>query len=70
MTTYQIPALGAEWTVKSAPGSRSQPGGDLYRRPMTREQMLAPLAWHEAHMATVYRFGALADGSLGMRRVK
>ena len=48
--------------------ARLQKGGDLYRRPMTREQMTAPLAWHEKHLAVCYRYGVLADGSIGFER--
>lgn len=51
-------------------GSRYRKGGDLYKTPKSREEMLAPLAWHEEHMATAYRYGELADGSIGYRRVK
>lgn len=45
--------------------SRLQKGGDLYRKPMTREQMTAPLAWHEKHLAVCRRYGVLADGTIG-----
>lgn len=45
--------------------SRMQKGGDLYRRPLTREEMTAPLAWHERHLAVCRRYGVLADGSIG-----
>lgn len=49
---------------------RMQKGGDLYRRPLTREEMTAPLAWHEEHMARVHRYGVRADGTIGWERVK
>lgn len=45
--------------------SRMQKGGDLYREPMTREQMTAPLAWHEKHLAVARRYGVLEDGTIG-----
>lgn len=48
---------------------RMQPGGDLYRRPLSREEMTAPLAWHEEQMAVCYRYGVLADGSIGYEKV-
>lgn len=48
---------------------RMQPGGDLYRKPLTREQMTAPLAWHETQLAVCYRYGVLADGTIGYERV-
>ena len=44
---------------------RMQPGGDLYRRPLTRAEMLAPVAWHEQQMAVAYRYGELVDGTVG-----
>jgi hypothetical protein len=50
--------------------SRLQPGGDLYRRPLSREEMLAPLAWHEEMLARVHRYGELADGSIGWAAIK
>lgn len=49
---------------------RMRPGGDLHRNPLTREQMTAPLAWHEKQMAVCRRYGVLADGSLGYERVE
>jgi hypothetical protein len=45
--------------------SRMQPGGDLYRRPLTREEMTAPLAWHEEQLAVVRRYGEREDGTVG-----
>ena len=50
--------------------ARLQPGGDLYRRPLTREEMTAPLAWHEAQMAVCRRYSVLADGTIGTEVVK
>ena len=47
------------------PNPRMRAGGDLYRRPLTREEMLAPLAWHEKQLAVVPRYGVRADGSNG-----
>ncbi len=49
--------------------ARMKPGGDLYKRPLTRAEMLAPLAWHEAQLAVCRRYGELADGSIGWARV-
>ena len=45
--------------------SRMQKGGDLYREPKTREQMTAPLSWHEKQIAKCVRYGVLADGTIG-----
>lgn len=45
--------------------SRMQKGGDLYRRPLTRTEMVAPLAWHEKQLAVCRRYGELADGTIG-----
>lgn len=50
--------------------ARTKPGGDLHRRPWTREQMIAPLAWHEAQMAVTNRFGVLSDGSTGWAKTR
>lgn len=49
---------------------RMKPGGDLYSRPLSREQMVAPLAWHEAQLASAWRYGYLADGTIGYLKVK
>jgi len=40
--------------------ARMQPGGDLYHRPLTREEMTAPVC---------RRYGVLADGSIGFEVV-
>jgi hypothetical protein len=48
---------------------RMQKGGDLYIRPLSREEMTAPLAWHEKQLAVVRRYGILADGSIGFAKV-
>ncbi len=48
---------------------RIKKGGDLYRAPLTAEQMSAPLAWHEKQMAVAYRYGVLSDGSVGHKKV-
>jgi hypothetical protein len=45
--------------------ARMQPGGDLFTKPKTREQMTAPLRWHEQQMAVCRRYGVRADGSIG-----
>jgi hypothetical protein len=50
--------------------SRMQKGGDLYIRPLERQEMLAPLKWYEQQMAVCYRYGTLADGTIGHERVK
>jgi hypothetical protein len=50
--------------------SRMNRGGDLYIRPLTRGEMLAPLAWHEKQLAVCRRYGELADGSIGYEVVK
>lgn len=44
---------------------RMQKGGDLYQRPLSRAEMLAPLAWHEKQLAVCRRYGELADGTIG-----
>ena len=46
-----------------------QPGGDLYRRPLTAAEMAAPLTWSEQQLACVWRYGELADGSIGYVKV-
>jgi len=51
------------WNESAA--RRMQKGGDLYRRPLTRGEMTAPLAWNEKQDAVCYRYGELADGSIG-----
>jgi hypothetical protein len=53
-----------ETWAKSTTG-RMQPSGDLYIRPKTRAEMLAPLAWHEKQLAVCRRYGVLADGTIG-----
>jgi len=55
--------LDARWA--RATTRRMQPGGDLYRRPLTRAQMAAPLAWHERQLAVCRRHGVLDDDSTG-----
>ncbi len=52
-------------TWNKATTRRTQEGGDLYRRPLTRAEMTAPLAWHEKQMAVCRRYGELSDGSVG-----
>lgn len=52
-------------TWAKATTRRMQKGGDLYRRPLTRSEMTAPLAWHEQQMAVCRRYGELADGTVG-----
>lgn len=51
------------------PNTRMNPGGDLYKRPLTRVEMTAPLAWHEKQLAVVRRYGELADGTIGVEVV-
>lgn len=48
---------------------RMKPGGDLYMRPLTRAEMLAPLTWAEKQLARVHRYGVRADGSIGYERI-
>lgn len=50
--------------------ARMRKGGDLYRRPLSRAEMAAPLAWHEQQMAVCRRYGELADGSVGYEVVR
>jgi hypothetical protein len=45
--------------------ARMQKGGDLYREPLTREQMTAPVKWHEKQLKRAIRYGELADGTIG-----
>lgn len=45
--------------------SRMLKGGDLYVRPLTRAEMIAPLTWHEKQLAVCRRYGEKADGSIG-----
>lgn len=56
-------------TAAAHPDSRMQPGGDLYRRPLTSSEMAAPLSWGEQQLAAVWRYGELADGSIGYLQV-
>ena len=51
------------------PNPRMQPGGDLYRRPLTAEEMAAPLSWAEQQLAAVWRYGELENGTIGYRKV-
>ncbi len=44
-------------------------GGDLHRRPLTRAEMTAPLAWHEEQLARPRRFGELEGGGVGYEDV-
>ena len=62
-------AMGILDTWAKATTARMAKGGDLYRRPLTREEMTAPLAWHEKQLAVVNRYGVLTDGSIGWLRV-
>lgn len=56
-------------TWAKATTRRMQKGGDLYRRPLTRAEMTAPLAWHEQQLAVCRRYGELADGTIGFEVV-
>lgn len=67
MTTKSTYSIIDFWAAGTT--SRMQKGGDLYRRPKTREEMTAPLAWHEQQLAVCRRFGVLADGSIGFEVV-
>lgn len=57
-------------TWARATTSRMKKGGDLYRRPLSRAEMIAPLAWHEKQLAVCRRYGELADGSIGFEVVR
>lgn len=56
-------------TWAKATTSRMQLGGDLYRRPLSRAEMVAPLKWWEQQLARVWRYGELADGTIGWESV-
>jgi hypothetical protein len=56
-------------TTAAHPESRMQSGGDLSRRPLTASQMAAPLTWGEQQLACVWRYGELADGTIGYLKV-
>lgn len=51
------------------PNPRMQPGGDLYRRPLTAEEMAAPLTWAEQQLACVWRYGVLPNGLIGYAKI-
>jgi hypothetical protein len=51
--------------MTSNPSIRMQLGGDLYRRPLTRAEMMAPLNWYETQLAVCRRYGVRADGTIG-----
>lgn len=55
--------------LTTAHNPRCQPGGDLYRRPLTASEMAAPLSWGEQQLAAVWRYGELADGTIGYLKV-
>lgn len=57
-------------TWAKATTSRMRKGGDLYVRPLTRSEMIAPLAWHEKQLAVCRRYGELADGTIGHEVVR
>jgi hypothetical protein len=59
--------IGETWA--KATTARMAKGGDLYRRLLTREEMTAPLAWHEKQLAVCTRYGVRADGTVGSERV-
>jgi hypothetical protein len=47
-----------------------QKGGDLYRRPLSQEEMTAPETWAEKQMARVHRYGVRADGTIGFQQIR
>jgi hypothetical protein len=51
------------------PNPRMRQGGDLFIKPLTRSEMLAPLKWHERQMAVCARYGERADGTIGVETV-
>lgn len=57
-------------TWAKATTRRMQPGGDLYRRPLTRAEMTAPESWSEAQMGAVHRYGEREDGTIGWVKVR
>lgn len=69
MLASQLTHANINATWAKATTARMQKGGDLYRRPLTRVEMTAPLSWHERQMAVVRRYGVLADGSIGFEVV-
>lgn len=52
------------------PNPRMRAGGDLAMRVKPREEMLAPLAWHEKQLAVVRRYGVLSSGAIGFAVVR
>ena len=57
-------------SIAKHPNIRMQPGGDLYQRPLTRPEMLAPESWSEQQMARLHRYGVRADGTVGFERIR
>lgn len=51
------------------PNIRMQKGGDLYRRPLTPSELVAPLTWYERQNFVVWRYGATREGYVGFARV-
>lgn len=60
--------IGKAWARSTT--LRQRKGGDLYTEPLSKEEMNAPLAWHEEQMAVAVRYGVLDDGSIGYKKVK
>lgn len=52
------------------PNPRMRKGGDLAPHVMTREEMTAPLAWHEKQLGVCRRYGVLSDGSIGFAMIR
>lgn len=59
----ELTGIENQWARGTA--RRMAKGGDLYRRPLTREEMTAPLSWHEKQLAKCRRYGVLANGEIG-----
>lgn len=52
------------------PNIRMQKGGDLYRRPLTPSELVAPLTWYELQTPVVWRYGETREGYVGFARVE
>lgn len=61
--------MGIQEAWAKSTTSRMKPGGDLYTRPKTRAEMTAPLRWWETQNGVSYRYGELADGTIGYEKV-
>lgn len=68
MDTNTNPAA-AETLTAYAERRRMDPMGNMPRA-MSRDEMTAPLAWHEEQLARVHRFGDIGDGTVGYVRIR